>query len=107
MPASLQAFISSLLIGREAFDTSISPRANFLKPPPVPAMPTVTLTAPCFDFWNSSATASATGKTVLEPSTRTVGAWARAVPAVNRAAVNRAAADKEKDNTLLDSARML
>ena len=50
---------------------SVSPRQNFLKPPPVPEMPTVTLTAPFFAFWNSSATASVTGKTVLEPSTFT------------------------------------
>ena len=37
---------------------SVSPRQNFLKPPPVPEMPTVTLTAPFFVFWNSSATPS-------------------------------------------------
>jgi hypothetical protein len=42
MPACLQASISSARIGREAFETSVSPRQNFLKPPPVPEMPTVT-----------------------------------------------------------------
>jgi hypothetical protein len=51
--------------------TSVSPRQNFLKPPPVPDTPTVTRWRPCFAFWNSSATASVTGKTVLEPSTLT------------------------------------
>jgi len=40
---------------------SLSPRQNFLKPPPVPEIPTVTLTAPFFAFWNSSATASEIG----------------------------------------------
>ncbi len=50
---------------------SVSPAQNFLKPPPVPEMPTVTRT-PRFSIWNSSATASVTGKTVLEPSIRTM-----------------------------------
>ena len=40
---------------------SVSPRQNFLKPPPVPEMPTVTLIYCFFAFWNSSATASVTG----------------------------------------------
>ena len=40
---------------------SVSPRQNFLKPPPVPEMPTVTLIAFFSAFWNSSATASVTG----------------------------------------------
>jgi hypothetical protein len=31
-------------------------------------MPTVTFTLPFISFWNSSATASVTGKTVLDPS---------------------------------------
>ena len=39
-----------------------------MKPPPVPAMPTVTRTLPRLLIWNSSATASAIGNTVLEPS---------------------------------------
>jgi hypothetical protein len=61
MPASLQAAISFEVIGREASAMSSSPRQNFLKPPPVPEMPTVTLTAPFLAFWNSSATASVIG----------------------------------------------
>ena len=60
--------ISDFVIGREAFEISVSPRQNFLNPPPVPEMPTVTLTAPRLAFWNSSATASVMRKTVLEPS---------------------------------------
>ena len=47
---------------------SVSPRQNFLNPPPVPEIPTVTLTLPLVDCWKSSATASVIGKTVLEPS---------------------------------------
>ena len=58
---------SSGLIGREASFMSVSPLQNFLKPPPVPANATVTLT-PLLAFWNSSATASVIGYTVLEPS---------------------------------------
>ena len=53
---------------------SVSPRQNFLKPPPVPDMPTVTLTLPLVDRWKSSATASVIGNTVLEPSIFT--SWA-------------------------------
>ena len=67
MPAFLQASISVALIGREASLMSVSPRQNFWKPPPVPEMPTVTR-LPFSPFWNSSATASLIGKTVLEPS---------------------------------------
>src|SRR5688572_19862354 len=55
-------------MGREASEMSISSRQNFWNPPPVPEMPTVTL-VPGFAFWNSSATASVIGYTVLEPST--------------------------------------
>ena len=47
---------------------SVSPRQKRLKPPPVPEMPTVTRTLPRLLIWNSSATASAIGNTVLEPS---------------------------------------
>ncbi len=47
---------------------SVSPRQNFLKPPPVPDMPTVTRTLPRLEIWNSSAKASEIGNTVLEPS---------------------------------------
>ena len=43
MPAALQSTISLSRIGREASEMSVSPRQNFLKPPPVPEMPTVTL----------------------------------------------------------------
>ena len=50
---------------------SVSPAQNFSKPPPVPAVPTVTLT-PGFSAWNSSAIASVSGATVLEPSMRIV-----------------------------------
>ena len=74
IPALLQASISFALIGREASVTSVSPRQNFLKPPPVPEIPTVTRTFPLWAFWNSSATASVIGNTVLEPSTLTMAA---------------------------------
>ena len=75
MPALRQFSISSAEIGREAFAMSISPRQNFLKPPPVPAMPTVTRTLPRLEIWNSSASASEIGNTVLEPSIL-IAAWA-------------------------------
>ncbi len=55
-------------IGREASEMSVSPLQNFWNPPPVPEVPTVTL-VPGVAFWNSSATASVTGATVLDPST--------------------------------------
>ena len=42
MPALAQSSISFSRIGREALAMSVSPRQNFLKPPPVPEMPTVT-----------------------------------------------------------------
>ncbi len=61
MPAAAQASISFFRMGREASEMSISPRQNFLKPPPVPEMPTVTLMAFFSAFWNSSATASVIG----------------------------------------------
>ena len=44
MPASLQIVASSSLIGREAFERSVSPRQKRSKPPPVPETPTVTWT---------------------------------------------------------------
>jgi hypothetical protein len=47
---------------------SVSPRQKRLKPPPVPEMPTVTWAPPPPEIWNSSATASVIGYTVLEPS---------------------------------------
>ena len=48
MPAAAQVAISAARIGREASEMSVSPRQNFLKPPPVPEMPTVTRTLPRF-----------------------------------------------------------
>src|SRR5678815_155089 len=68
MPAARHVSISAVRIGRDAFEISVSPRQNFLKPPPVPDRPTVTWTLPRFEIWNSSAIASAIGNTVLEPS---------------------------------------
>src|SRR6187397_1502767 len=76
MPAALQSSISFFRIGREAPEMSVSPLQNFLNPPPVPEIPTVTLIVFFFDFWNSSATASVMGKTVLEPSILTIWACA-------------------------------
>ena len=67
---------------------SVSPRQNFWKPPPVPEMPTVTRT-PGLAFWNSSATASLIGKTVLEPSRVTVAGGAAPPPAPVRAGRRR------------------
>src|SRR3954470_4744232 len=69
-PAFLQTGTSSSsLMGREASEMSVSPAQNFSKPPPVPEVPTVTLTSG-FSALNSSATPSVRGPTVLEPSTR-------------------------------------
>ena len=90
IPAARHASISSLRIGRDAFDMSVSPRQNFLNPPPVPAMPTVTRTLPRFEIWYSSASASAIGNTVLEPSILIVP-WALAgvgAPAANTPATS-------------------
>jgi len=78
-----QSFISPARIGRDAFWMSVSPRQNFLKPPPVPLMPTVTFRLR-LAFWNSSATASVTGNTVLEPSILTD--CAQDAPQASRAA---------------------
>src|SRR3954470_3932105 len=72
MPAFAQSAISAFRIGRDASEISVSPRQNFLKPPPVPEMPTGTLTDCFFAFWKSSATASVIGYTVLDPSTFTI-----------------------------------
>ena len=71
MPLSAQASISLCLMGREASEMSVSPLQNFSKPPPVPETPTVTRTSGATER-NSSATASVTGKTVLEPSIATL-----------------------------------
>jgi hypothetical protein len=54
---------------------SVSPLQNFTKPPPVPLKATGTWT-PAFAAWNSSATSSVIGKTVLDPSMVTVPARA-------------------------------
>src|SRR5918996_403645 len=51
---SRHRWCSELLIGREAFERSVSPRQKRSKPPPVPEMPTVTWT-PRFLRWNISA----------------------------------------------------
>ena len=69
MPFFLQSSTSVGFIGLEASEMSVSPMQNFLKPPPVPEMPTVTFVLPFSAFWNSSATASVIGYTVDEPST--------------------------------------
>lgn len=55
-----------------ALEMSVSPRQNFLKPPPVPEMPTVTLTRFLVATWKSSATALVIGNTVELPSILTV-----------------------------------
>src|SRR5215211_1559471 len=69
MPFCWQTLVSSSSIGREASEMSVSPAQNFSKPPPVPEVPTVTLTSG-FSALNSSAIASVSGPTVLDPSTR-------------------------------------
>lgn len=69
---------------------SVSPRQNFLKPPPVPETPTVTFT-PRWAFWNSSATASVIGYTVDEPSICTILSAARIGPVVPSVPATRAA----------------
>jgi hypothetical protein len=48
------------LIGRDAFETSVSPAQNFSKPPPVPDWPTEILTSG-FSSLKSSAAAWAKG----------------------------------------------
>ena len=68
---------------------SVSPRQNFLKPPPVPPMPTVTL-MPLLAFWNSSAMASVIGNTVEEPSIAMMFcAGAAPIESVSAAAASR------------------
>src|SRR3989304_1964345 len=67
-PFFLQRSTSVGFIGRDASLMSVSPPQNFLKPPPVPDIPTVTLVCPFSVGWNSSATASVMGYTVEEPS---------------------------------------
>ena len=65
-----QAVASSPFIGREASEMSVSPAQNFWKPPPVPEVPTVTVT-PGFSPWNISAAADDSGSKVLDPSMTT------------------------------------
>ena len=67
MPLSAADCASLSLMGRDASLMSISPAVNRLNPPPVPDTPTLTRTSG-WTLRNSSATASLTGKTVLEPS---------------------------------------
>src|SRR5688572_29274820 len=64
---ALARLSSAGLIGRDASLISISPRPNFLKPPPVPERATEIFISG-LDLRNSSATASVIGYTVLEPS---------------------------------------
>ena len=71
IPFALHAAASSSLIGLDASEMSVSPAQNFLKPPPVPAVATVTLT-PGATLRNISAAASLNGATVDDPSTVTV-----------------------------------
>jgi hypothetical protein len=59
---------SLLRIGRDASARLISPLQNRVKPPPVPEMPTVTLTALAPARRKSSAAAVVYGPTVDEPS---------------------------------------
>ena len=66
-PFSAQSASSSSLIGREAFDTSVSPRQKRSNPPPVPDVPTVIFT-PGSALRKRSAARLMSGATVLEPS---------------------------------------
>src|SRR3989304_736947 len=81
-----QRLFSESAIDLDASLMSVSPAQNFLKPPPVPLIPTVTLTLGYF-FWNSSPTASLMGNTVLEPSALTVPESGAAVGAAVGCAV--------------------
>src|SRR5829696_867776 len=53
MPLASHACFSSSLMAREASEMSVSPLQNLVKPPPVPEVPTVTLTPDC-SLLNSS-----------------------------------------------------
>ena len=67
MPFSAAVAASESRMCLEASEMSVSPAVKRLKPPPLPEMPTFTSTS----RWNlrySSATASVTGATVLDPS---------------------------------------
>src|SRR5687768_6900283 len=91
MPVLPHAVTSEAEIGRDAFEISVSPRQNFSKPPPVPDRPTVTR-KPRLIFWNSSANASVTGKTVLDPSA--VITWAAGVSDVEESPPPQAVSDE-------------
>ena len=60
MPLAVAASRSESLIGREASEMTVSPVVNFLKPPPVPEMPTGICTAG-WSLRKSSAAATVTG----------------------------------------------
>ena len=64
----LAACASLIFIGRDASERSISPLQKRWKPPPVPEMPTVTLTLLAPALRKSSAAAVVYGPTVDEPS---------------------------------------
>jgi len=80
IPAARHAAASVSLIGRDAFEMSVSPAQNVLNPPPVPLVRTVICT-PKFSFRKSSAVRVISGATVLEPSRRTVPVRSLAVEA--------------------------
>ena len=94
IPFSAAAVASSSLIGRDASEMSVSPVVNRLKPPPVPDTPTFTRTSGCI-LPNSSATASDTGNTVLDPSISIV----RDSPASPQAASSSTAARSPDSST--------
>ena len=64
----LQDCASEILIGRDAFERSISFLQKRWKPPPVPEMPTVTFTFDAPAREKSSAAAVVYGPTVEDPS---------------------------------------
>jgi len=68
MPFLRQSSISSARMGREAFDHVDLAAAELLEATARARHATVTRTLPRLEIWNSSANASETGNTVLEPS---------------------------------------
>ncbi len=58
IPLSLQPWASLSFIGLDASERSVSPAQKRLKPPPVPEMPTVTLTLEAPALRNNSAAAA-------------------------------------------------
>ena len=93
---------STSRIGRDALEISVSPRQNFLKPPPVPPMPTVTL-IPLLAFWNSSAIASVMGNTVDEPSMAMILFCAEVAPTVSTKATAESSADLSMNASCLST----